>query len=164
MGTRAKVRMASSVDYAWAAGFIEADGCIHLAKQKFPTAHIIVVQRDVRPLNRLQAIFGTQQKIGQLRKRYKNTHVVYYRWQCSGALAATILQKILPYLDHKRELAQVALDLCQSVANNASKRGQHICTPQSIIDYRHGLVVRARILTHHVERLSEEAPLTGVLQ
>jgi hypothetical protein len=155
--------MGSELDYAWAAGFIEADGCIHVEMRKNFRAHVIVVQKDPRPINRLQRIFDDDSKIGIVNRRKGSAK--YYRWSVTGQKAINVLSKILPYLDHKLAVAEAALELQQLVTAygdvRTKQRGAPYRVPVDQLARRRELANMVRTI-RQAERLSEPAPNTVV--
>ncbi len=158
MGRRANT-MAAQTDYAWAAGFIDADGCVSVSDRykvkgkRYPNVQVIVVQRDLPGIIRLQEIFGADEKIGETRRG----SLTYFRLTFSGKRASEVLTAVLPYLILKKEVGKVALDLCQSIASfSRSERAKVL--PETVMEYRRKLVAAAKVLNSGAERLSEEAP------
>lgn len=50
---------AVNIELAWAAGFIDGEGCFSIKRRKTkPTPSFRIVQVDPRPLQRLQAVIG----------------------------------------------------------------------------------------------------------
>jgi len=145
--------MVTDTDYAWAAGFIEADGCIHLSQSGNTKAEVIVVQKDRRPIDRLQAIFEDHGKVGKVTRR--NRTAVYYRITFSGQRAANVLRLILPYLEHKREIALLAIQLYGQIRAWVDTGIRKV--PQEELAKRLDLVRQARTLSGDAERLSGEA-------
>lgn len=116
---RQATQMETATDYAWAAGFVDGEGCVslHLHTRrpgtKYPLVQLIVVQKDRRPLDHLQVIFGANETIGTTRRGPK--HRTYYRLVFSGRRAAEVLTKLLPHLILKRDVAIVGLALQASI-------------------------------------------------
>ena len=142
MATRAK-----DTEYAWAAGFIEADGCIHLSANGTCRASVIVVQKAKTPLERLQRIFATQYEIHPVWRSERQ----YWRWTATGTAAEFILRAILPYLDHKRTQAERALALLERRRVHPAKGGHGVKLTADEL--------AARLAIVHAERLSEPAPV-----
>lgn len=76
--------MTSTLDIAWAAGFIEGDGCFSSINRN-PAITAIQVQRE--PLERLHRIFGG--RLGTYQRKIVKGNL-YHRWQISGYKAAAI--------------------------------------------------------------------------
>lgn len=103
----------NSVDLAWAAGLIDGEGCITVAKQcerrdvgKYRyKAKIIVAMSHKETILRLQHLFGgcvSQRKTKEGRKRIDV-------WEVSCNSAFRTLEKIAPFLFTKKEEAAVLL-------------------------------------------------------
>jgi len=102
--------MSEQTQYAWAAGFFDGEGCVSLHNQeRWTCVRIILVQKDIRPLEHFKAIFDCSETLGIVTRRNRRNH--YYRLVISGKKAAEVLTKMLPYLTLKRAVAEVALDL-----------------------------------------------------
>ena len=86
-------------DSAWAAGFVDGEGCISLTSHR--TLVLRVSQKDLRPLRKLKEMFG-----GSIRPQ-KPTGCA--QWYLSSAYAVAAIQQMLPFLILKREQADVAL-------------------------------------------------------
>jgi len=107
--------MATQTQYAWAAGFFDGEGCASIQRQKgYYCARLHVVQKDIRPLEHFQQVFGLTEKLHTVTR--SNRRHKYYRLTVSGARAAEILTLMLPYLTLKREVAEAVIDLQAAVA------------------------------------------------
>jgi hypothetical protein len=99
----------SKTDIAWAAGFIDGEGCIAILKNKNKNPCYIVslqvVQKFRRPLDRLVTIFGGEVKFHNP-KRYDG----YFYWYLYSDNAVEVLEQILPYLVAKEKQAKVAIE------------------------------------------------------
>jgi hypothetical protein len=144
------------LEYAWAAGFIEADGCIHLSRKDNGRAMVIIVQRDLQPIQRLRRIFDHTSHVGIV-TRHGGT-AQYYRVVFHSQRAIEVLEKILPYLDYKRAYAELALELLhRRIAwDRAYGRGRGHVVSETEKAARFALVDRSRLI--QAERLSELAP------
>ena len=162
MGTRAKAIMVgmTELEYAWAAGFIEADGCIHLTRSQNCRVQVVVVQKELMPIQRLQRIFDDHSAIGIVTRR--GGTATYFRVSFSSQRGVDVLKKILPYLEHKRAIAELALELAERrIAYDRDKtvsRGHGKRIDPSELRAREAIIDRARDLTGQAERLSEPAP------
>ncbi|HKT90082.1 MAG TPA: LAGLIDADG family homing endonuclease [Candidatus Sulfotelmatobacter sp.] len=136
--------MATETDYAWAAGFFDGEGCVSIYSQKrYTCARVHIVQKDIRPLIRMSKMFGERERIGSV-KRADRRHT-YYRLTFSGQRAADVLEKMLPYLSLKREVAMLALQLQESV-NKFSVKERTNVLPDSEMAYRRSLSEKAKWL------------------
>lgn len=97
--------MSTNVDYAWAAGFWDGEGCVSLTYRQFskntpkiPRIVVQVAQVDRRVLDRLQNILGYGNVIGPYSPRTKNSQP-YYVWRVEGVPnLSKIREKLSPYL------------------------------------------------------------------
>ena len=151
--------MATDTEYAWAAGFIEADGCIHLSQGQQTKVEVIIVQKDLRPLLRLQAIFDDHSTIGVVKRRAGTA--VYHRLVFGCRRARTVLSLVLPYLEHKRDMALLGIELDERIAawQGRTKSPSTRRVTQDELQHRLEIVQRARAIGLDAERLSEEAPV-----
>lgn len=141
--------MARQTDYAWAAGFVDGDGCISVQLQRGPkerkrklyaNIQVIVTQKTPEPLEHFRDIFGLDTKISLYDKRRGFTH---WRFAVSGSTAADVLTRILPYLVFKRDVALVALDLNAEILKH---KGSGQCLSDETWEYRKSLVAKAKWL------------------
>lgn len=89
----------SLCDIAWAAGFIEGEGCFSSASVSSP--RIRVSQCNIEPLMRIQALFG-----GSIRpnKPHDPRHNSQYCWSLSGPRGRGLMYTIFTYMSPKRRL------------------------------------------------------------
>jgi hypothetical protein len=101
-------------DCAWAAGFLEADGCFLIFRRsgaaqqrQGPRPAINAYQIDARPLERLVELFG-----GRIYQQQRTGRGVK-QWQLlAHADVVACLTAIIPYLVGKREHAETLLAYC----------------------------------------------------
>lgn len=109
---RSRVR-GDATDLAWAAGFIDGDGSIHLNgrrqhgyRTRVLTIHATQVGRDGPPsLMKLIEIFGGEARIDRSTGRRPA-----WRWRLVGPRAADCIRSLLPYLVQRAEQAVLALE------------------------------------------------------
>lgn len=101
---------------AWAAGFLDGEGCIHIAKQRYRTARsdtyrlgVHVTQNDRTVLERFREAVGIDAPIYRV-KRAKNHRRQCFTLNFSGRSALALLNLLLEFLERKRDEAQAALD------------------------------------------------------
>lgn len=111
--------MSKSHQLAWAAGFLDGDGFITIQnrktkyKDKLYTSSYLRVgacQAHLTPLEKLQDLFG-----GSIRPKNCGPNPHNYNrkqqwiWTLSTAEAKEALEKMLPYLVHKKEVAMLGI-------------------------------------------------------
>ena len=102
-------------DLAWAAGFLDGEGCIHIAKQRYPGRRsdtyrlgVHVAQNDLPTLEALCVAVGIRAPI-YATKRAKNHSRQCYTLNFSGHSALLLLQAVMQHLRRKRLEAETAL-------------------------------------------------------
>ena len=99
--------------FAYAAGFIDGEGCIYINRRKQPNrpkvynvVTIHVAQKSKMQLEFMQNVFG-----GTLKPITREGFTVgqYWYWSLYGNNAERFLEHIVPYLVLKREKAEEAL-------------------------------------------------------
>lgn len=122
--------MSKSHRLAWAAGFIDGDGFITIQDRsqtvngKHYSGYYVRLgccQASEVPLKELQTLFGGTIRIknsGPNREGYNRK--TQYLWCLSTSQACTAIQQILPYLIHKKEVAEIALEF-QSTMGTTKK-------------------------------------------
>ncbi len=115
-----------TTDLAWAAGFIDGEGCLYIGKHQRGRYHVLslsVTQIKLLPLRKLKRIF----RVGAIvrHKRGKGERPNFrpaWRYECSSASLCALLKKIVPYLANKRREAQLAIQF----QDNCIVRNQRI--------------------------------------
>lgn len=108
-------------EYQWAAGFIEADGCISIGRSRENRKgrrettnrfHIVlvVVQKDPRPTQVLMGMFG-----GKVRTVTRRKTMKYNQWTICSNRAYAAISLLEPFLRIKREQALCAMALQRSI-------------------------------------------------
>jgi hypothetical protein len=108
--------MSRETDLAWAAGFIDGEGCINIAhkstisrygkKYNYYSLAVMVGQITPEPLLKLKEMFG-----GHIRGPIiKENRRPSFMWSISSRNSADMLQKLLPYLIVKKSEALNALE------------------------------------------------------
>lgn len=96
----------TEVDYAWAGGFFEGEGCIS-SQKKGPTHRsnyyeLIIGNTDLEPLNKFENIFGGTLRLKKSDSRFKAVYV----WRSeSQEHAREVMRRIYPYLSERRQEA-----------------------------------------------------------
>lgn len=87
----------NTVDIAWAAGFLDGEGCLIFMQND---AKITVSQKDPRPLLKLKGLFG-----GAICKHSRGIYV----WQLTTNNCYKALEVLIPHLTVKKEQAELLL-------------------------------------------------------
>jgi hypothetical protein len=82
------------LDWAWAAGFIDGEGCILLTRN---SPRVTACQKDRELLDRLLALFG-----GTVRQQVKGRKTPIWVWGVNGKQAVAVMQGIYPMLSTRR--------------------------------------------------------------
>lgn len=103
--------------YAWAAGFLDAEGCFHLASLKackaplYRTASMSASQTKREPLECLKFLFGGKVS-DNTKKTFAGSSV--YQWRISKReLLCKAILNIYPYLVLKKDQAEALLFWCE---------------------------------------------------
>lgn len=91
----------------YAAGFFDGEGCIMIARHG-PRQHKLVVTISQLAENRRVLDRFTQRWGGHVRSDTRPRPIAV--WRVEHALAADFLRDVLPYLDVKKDQAQLALE------------------------------------------------------
>ena len=96
-------------ELAWAAGFVEADGCFSIRRKRNPV--VSVGQSDKAPLLYLKKIFWGWGKIykearaGKTNKQGLTFTKDFYRWVVNGRQARVVTRLLFPFIvGRKRQL------------------------------------------------------------
>ena len=111
---------ATYIDHAYAAGFLEADGCIHITKN---TACVRVVNRNTEVLKWFQLRYG-----GQVRSKVKPEGC--WEWNIHSDAAVAFVDCVYDHLLFKKPQA----DLLYEFFNTRQKRG--IPLPENVVALR----------------------------
>lgn len=107
----------SSHDYAWAAGFLDGDGCFTLNRRRDKPGqnaeiHFGAVQVDRAPLDLLQQMFGGG--VCRLGSTKKGTEIWQWRISASADIRR-VVPMLLPYLKLKKRDAEIVLAYAETV-------------------------------------------------
>lgn len=101
---------------AYAAGFIDGEGCITIASRYLDAELRLQVGQKVRePLDVLQDTFG----VGSI---YAVRATDSYLYVANGRKALRVLELVLPYLIVKKEQAKLSFDYYAAPANSTERR------------------------------------------
>lgn len=148
--------MTNPTERAWAAGFIDGEGCISVVRctpqgmaREQVQVLLDVAQMKPEPLQYLVALFGGRIRIGGPSKG------IYY-WRLYGRKAGVVLQVVLPYLVAKRRQAELCLELLSMQQGPGRHRSETVYARSlAIAEELRALNLRR---PRHAERLSELAP------
>lgn len=127
-------------DLAWAAGFIDGEGCIALRRQvgrqkgveyTCYALRLSVTNTDLRCLERLKAMFAGSINRATHANRPQNKPC--WTWYCSSANAERALCELLPYLLSKREQAELGMLSRKHIQKNGRKRESGVLEHQAAI-------------------------------
>lgn len=142
-GLAAQKRM---TDLAWAAGFLDGEGCFTLIKQSgatLPSQRSLYVgasQSTREPLEKLQELFGGKLNI---RSRPTDKGTIMHVWLLGqrAAVVQEFIPQVLPYLIVKKREAEILLEFAATVRRRGRpKRGVTDFTSQEEIDTRMRLI------------------------
>lgn len=119
---------ATVAELAYAAGFIDGEGCIHISERSAYWQHLgkktrytgffgaVKVSQNVKePLEMLQRLFGGNVRLrdhpGKDNRRWN-----HYEWEAPRSVVADTLEAILPYLIVKHCEAELAIPFFRSLA------------------------------------------------
>jgi hypothetical protein len=111
-------------DYAWAAGFLDGEGCFTVVKSGHDSNVLSPVincgQTNVDPLMRLQSMFGGN--VRQSKRKYTSNQSIAHYWHLTDAASVLrCIDKLLPYLSCKRGEAELLAQICKLVGKRGVK-------------------------------------------
>lgn len=105
-----------NLDYAWAAGVMDADGYMGICAEKhkladgnkklYPQLRVTVSNYDLPMVDKLYDMFGGSRNIYHKLDRRK----VVQRWEVAAVKAEKTLELLLPFLVTKKPQAELALE------------------------------------------------------
>lgn len=123
-----------SVQLAWAAGFVDGEGCFHIARQIYRTPRrrptyvfrLSVAQSNREVLRHLQRILGEHGTIHAVKFRAGMTKQPY-RLDYSGPHALAVVEKLFDFLVAKKREAEVVRSFREHccVSQHPGPKGQH---------------------------------------
>lgn len=135
-----EIHQVAETDKAWAAGFVDGEGCIALIgrsqvlKGKTYQCFVLslhVANTDIRTLERLKTMFGGT--IYPTNHKNRPNNKPCWTWYCRSALAAAALDKLLPYLFSKKEQAELGIASRRYIQGNGRPRAEGNLEAQSQI-------------------------------
>ena len=115
----------SPMDLAWAAGFLDGEGCFQIGRyfdkrkgyQRY-MARVGATQKRREPLDFLQRMFG-----GTIVGRFnKNWNTTYWFWYLATQQAVSAAEKLIPYLRLKRAEAETLIEFRAIMARRYRNR------------------------------------------
>ena len=105
----------TQLDLAWAAGFFDGEGCVHISFQRTTDVHRLgsfrlsadVCGRNRAAIDKYAALFG-----GNVRVYYNRRFpdAPYYGWRLDALKAVAFLEQVLPYLVNKHEISELGIE------------------------------------------------------
>lgn len=150
MSTTSQLTDFSDTDLAWAAGFIDGEGCIALIHhhqtigQKTYQCFVLrlsVANTDLLSLERLKAMFGGS--INGAGRSSRPHHKPCWQWFCHSAKAERALIRLLPYLFGKKAQAELGVASRKYVQNNGRPKSAEVINAQFGIFNKLKLMKRA---------------------
>lgn len=148
----------TELDRAWAAGFVDGEGCITLSectKKKtgcrWFSAIVDVCQVNRKPLDKLQSIIG-----GRIRV-LKDEYGTAYQWRAYGDNTLVALKRVLPYLVGKRRQAELVIEFQKTKRKSWERLAPEVHVRREAI-FHELRALNARRKRVGAERLSEAAP------
>ena len=127
------------LDLAWAAGFLEGEGCFgwywHRPGQRNGSLVINAVQKEREPLDRLREIFGVG-RINQKVNRRDGKVFECWEWRVNGLAAAPVMRLLLPHMSSRRQ-ARISESLIQHDTVQARKVVAAVRCPQGHLHAEH---------------------------
>lgn len=107
----------SAVAFAWAAGFLDGDGCVSAVVQTYPARvtpsiriRVVIVQNDYYTLSVFQKVLSERSALNALRRK-AGMNKQPYQLQYDGRHAIAVLHKLRPHLVRKAAEADVCFRL-----------------------------------------------------
>jgi hypothetical protein len=125
---------------AWAAGFIDGEGCVHIARQRHAgrarcsyRLGVFITQNDKSVLEHLRQVLGINAPIFAV-KRARNHKKQCYTLNYTGKHALRLLVLLRDFLQRKRAEAQAGLDFW--VEGRMGERFGAKGTPPEVVERR----------------------------
>lgn len=112
--------MCIDTDKAWAAGFIDGEGCFYSARQRDGdlVVKIIVTQKYRLPLDRLTEVLG----LGYVSRRTDGQ----WAWAAqSGKQVRSVLDSIEQYMVAKKDQAEIMRMICDTITRRRNPDWDH---------------------------------------
>jgi hypothetical protein len=117
--------MSFSQDYAWAAGFLDGDGCIQVGvggrNKARGSLRISTNGCHPFPHKKMEVIFGGNIFVSETHEGALGNKRVF-KWQLSGSMAYDALLRLTPFLTEKHHQAVMALEWRDSECDQTKVR------------------------------------------
>jgi hypothetical protein len=112
---------ANEIELAWAAGFLDGEGCISVVWQRFHLTkrratvriRLQIVQNNLQVLKRLNKILGEKCCLHEMKRLLGHNRQIY-TLNIDGENALNAIIKVYPYLFRKKEEAEVLIAAIKS--------------------------------------------------
>lgn len=152
--------MSIETDLAWAAGFIDGEGCITIRRYRVPGGRnlayqvaIVVANTHRESVEKVCAILG----VGKIFILKKDASLPYllpsWQYHANAQQAKQVLTKIYPYLVTKKRDADIALEYLNMEIGSYGRNG----VPDEIMQKREELYWRIRENRGKANKLSSSA-------
>jgi len=97
----------SETALAWVAGFFDGEGSVNVARYEQTgsiTGHIMITQKVPEPLEFMRTVLQVR-SVAVRNVRYRESQDTY-ELAFSGPQGATVLQMLLPYLRHPKQIRE----------------------------------------------------------
>ena len=98
----------------WAAGFLDGEGCIHIARQRYKARRsdtyrlgVHITQNDLGTLEQFREAVGVHARIHETKRTLQHRHQCY-TLNFTGTKAMRVLDLVAPHLVRKRTEAKAA--------------------------------------------------------
>lgn len=158
------------LEYAWAAGLVDGEGCVFINKSSRTLA-----SRQVTPTFRLvlKVTMGCQETVERLREVFEvgtvQNHVprsdrvnASYSWICQSHQAKAVFEKILPFAITKRTEIEVALRFANLPLAERGGGGGSKAVDPGLFDQREALYWELRKLKSRWRFFEEKLIQAGV--
>ncbi len=134
----------------WAAGFLDGEGCIHIARQTYRgkrrdgfRLRVYIVQNNLEVLEHFRDGIGIDARIYKVRRTTQHNKQVY-TLNFEGKKAMTLIALLMPHLVRKQEEAQVAM--AYWVEGRVGMRPGRQGLPPEIVAFRERMYAKLRSL------------------
>ncbi len=140
----------SETDCAYAAGILDGEGCVHIAKntlkirpdRPYFQAHVVVVNTDRPLLEWLRERWGGYVLLAHVAKGRARRS---WQWRLQDVPAGVFLRQVRPYVFLKLQLLDLALELLEVKAAHRNRYGRKFM-PEWVYEKQRSLFVAHRAL------------------